>query len=105
MKTFNSCLRRIRSSLAQSWPARGAARGQNPGRVRPSAVRWLVLCLLLPGAAKVHSGWLDPRFDLPGANGLIQSLVEFRGALYVVGHFDRIGGVDAPGVARWDGRR
>lgn len=70
-----------------------------------NAVRWLVLCLLWPGAAKVHAGWLDPRFDLPGANGPIQSLVEFGGALYAVGYFDRIGGVSAPGVAGWDGRR
>lgn len=53
--------------------------------------------------APVQAGWLDPRFDLPGANGTIASLVEFRGALFTVGSFTRIGGMAAPGLARWNG--
>src|SRR4030095_6411384 len=66
---------------------------------------WVFLSLLALDPGKVQGGWWDTRFDLPGANGPIQSLVEFRGALYAVGSFTRIAGVDAPGIARWDGTR
>ena len=63
----------------------------------------MFLSLLGLGCSTVQGGWWDHRFDLPGANRRIQSLVEFRGALYAVGGFTRIAGVAAPGVARWDG--
>jgi hypothetical protein len=56
-------------------------------------------------SARVEGGWLDPRFDLAGANGPIASLVEFHGALYAVGGFTRIAGIDAPGLARWNGAK
>ena len=67
--------------------------------------RWAVLLWLLTSwcRAEIQAGWLDPRFDLPGANGNITSLLEFHGRLYAVGIFTRIAGVDAPGVAVWDG--
>ena len=65
-----------------------------------------LVCFFLAAAPEgVSGGWLDPRFDLAGANGTITSLVEFRGALYAVGGFTRIGGVQAPGVARWSGSK
>ncbi len=70
-----------------------------------STARLVFLSLLALGPVKAQGGWWDTRFDLPGANGRIQSLVEFRGALYAVGSFTRIAGVNAPGVARWDGTR
>jgi len=63
----------------------------------------LTCLFLVLSCFTVQAGWLDPRFDLPGANGSIVSLLEFRGALYAVGGFTRIAGVDAPGVARWNG--
>src|SRR6266849_8333244 len=65
--------------------------------------RLVVLCLLWLESFTVQGGWWDTRFDLAGANGTIGSLVEFRGAVYAVGGFSRIAGVDAPGLARWDG--
>ncbi|HYV27352.1 MAG TPA: hypothetical protein VFA77_07450, partial [Candidatus Eisenbacteria bacterium] len=68
-----------------------------------STTRLVFLCLLLGVASRAQGGWLGPSFDLPGANGPIQSLVEFHGALYAVGNFTHIAGVNAPGVARWDG--
>ena len=68
--------------------------------------RWFIApalaCVLICVSPTVDGGWLDPRFDLGGANGTIASLVEFHGALYAVGGFTRIGGVDAPGLARWN---
>ena len=63
----------------------------------------MLLSLVGLACSTLHGGWWNPRFDLPGANGRIQSLVEFHGALYAVGYFTRIAGVNAPGVARWDG--
>jgi hypothetical protein len=68
-----------------------------------SVARSIVLCLFWLGSPLLRAGWLDPRFDLPGADGPIQSLVAFRGGLYAVGFSERIAGVAAPGVARWDG--
>jgi len=62
-------------------------------------------CILICVSSTVDGGWLDPRFDLGGANGTIASLVEFHGALYAVGGFTRIAGVDAPGLARWNGAK
>jgi hypothetical protein len=75
------------------------------GMTPQSTARFVGLNLLALGLLQAQGGWWDTRFDLPGANGRIQSLVEFRGALYAVGYFTRIAGVKAPGVARWDGTR
>jgi len=50
----------------------------------------VLIFALLAGSQGALAGWLDPRFDLPGANGVIHSLVEFRGTLYAVGGFTRI---------------
>ncbi len=66
---------------------------------------WLVVYLSGVTCLNNHGGWLDPRFDLAGANGAIQSIESFRGDLYIAGYFTRIAGVDAPGFARWDGTR
>src|SRR5260370_4424161 len=65
--------------------------------------RLLVLCLLSLETFTVQGGWWDTRFDLPGPNGAVGSLVEFRGAIYAVAGFTRIAGVDAPYLARCDG--
>src|SRR5258708_25592679 len=65
--------------------------------------RLLVLCLLSLETFTVEGGWWDTRFDLPGPNGAVGRLVEFRGAIYAVAGFTRIAGVDAPYLARWDG--
>lgn len=66
---------------------------------------WFLLGISSQCLLNVQGGWLDPRFDLAGADGTISSLVEFRGALYAVGNFTRISGVNARGLARWDGSK
>ncbi len=71
-------------------------------RPRRTHYALLLLVLSLP-LTRVRAGWWDPRFDLGGANGRINSLVKFHDALYAAGSFTRISGVDAPGLARWDG--
>ena len=63
----------------------------------------ILLCSLGQASLRLHGGWLDPRFDLAGANGNIYSLVEYRGALYAIGDFTRIAGINAPGLAHWNG--
>src|SRR6266702_3336672 len=40
--------------------------------------RLMLLSLVGLACSTLHGGWWDPRFDLPGANGRIQSLVEFH---------------------------
>lgn len=42
-------------------------------------------------------------FGLPSAEGEIDCAAEYRGQVYVGGSFDRIGGVAAAHIARWDG--
>src|SRR6188474_2803720 len=81
---------------------RGSSLGIMTNRGSSSVV---LILALLAGPQGALAGWLDPRFDLPGANGAIHSLIEFRGALYAVGGFTRISGVDAPGMARWTGSK
>lgn len=63
----------------------------------------MLLFAMASDLSSAKTGWFDPRFDVPGANGSIQSLVPFRDALYAIGRFTRIAGVNAPGIARWDG--
>ena len=58
--------------------------------------------LTLSAFAALSDGW-DPRFALAGADGNIASVVEFQGDLYAVGGFHHIAGIEASGVARWDG--
>jgi hypothetical protein len=42
-------------------------------------------------------------FGLPSAEGEINCAAEYRGQVYVGGSFERIGGVAAARIARWDG--
>src|SRR5262245_9436836 len=50
-----------------------------------------------------ETGWIDPRFDLAGADGPINSIEEFNGHLYIAGDFTQVAGVPANGLARWTG--
>ena len=65
-------------------------------------VRLACLLLVVCASAAASGGW-DTRFALAGTDGDISSLVEFQGNLYAVGGFSHIAGIEAPGVARWDG--
>lgn len=68
-----------------------------------SSLLLLILLVLSLAVSRAESGWFDPRFDVPGANGSIESLVEFHDCIYAIGHFTRIAGLNASGIARWDG--
>src|SRR4051812_21782875 len=55
-------------------------------------------------AAAGDENW-DSNFAPPaGLNGEANCAVHLGGNLYVGGAFSKAGGLDAPGIARWDGR-
>src|SRR5690348_14574174 len=70
----------------------------------------LVACLFFVGAGRAMGesakGAWDSRFTLPpGLNGQVNAMVSMGNFLVVGGSFSRAGGVEARGLALWDGSR
>jgi len=81
--------------------------------MRRAGIFGIVLCLsLLPASsalAQDNANWWEG-FHPPGVkrstyNGKVNVIVHRDGDVYIAGHFDRVGLVDANNIARWDGRR
>jgi trimeric autotransporter adhesin len=78
--------------------------------VRLMMASCLVVCLFFVGTRRVMGesakGTWDSRFTLPpGLNGSVNAMVSMGQFLVVGGSFSRAGGVEARGVALWDGSR
>ena len=68
--------------------------------------RWIFAGLLTFSSLMLQGGWFDPRFDLPGANGLDApaTCVAVAGTnVFAAGTFQHAGEVAANHIARWDG--
>lgn len=50
-------------------------------------------------------GCWSKAFGIPGTNGGVHALAVYQDELIAAGHFDRVNGVEAANIARWDGVR
>src|SRR5262245_8154588 len=67
-----------------------------------AALALLAAVPLVSVAAEGDESWSD-RFGFPDIDGSVQCAVEFQGSLVIGGHFQRVSGIEAHSIARWDG--
>src|SRR5262252_6084643 len=67
-----------------------------------ATLAFLVAMPIASAAAEGDEFWSD-RFGFPDVDGPVRCAAEFQGSLVIGGHFQRVSGIAAHGIARWDG--